>query len=224
MRKKVGLSQSGRLCFNPAPMTRHITLLALFVLLFTVSASWAQVGPYPAYPPPVGEAQPAYGQALSPAGLQPPPPGSQPPPPGSQQPPPPGGQQPPPPGSPYAPPPQPFAPMVQPPPTIVPAPSPIIVAPPVQMPRWVVSLDALWLERNVGSSNFLGYAANNIGGTPSGMVTDTLYSNDYLFPLVTGLRLQLGADQRSVGRRRDVLGLAAVVGGRVDLWRASPLW
>jgi len=82
------------------------------------------------------------------------------------------------------------------------------------MPRWVVSVDALWLERSVGSNNFLGYAAYNVGGTPSGLVTDNLYSDDTLFPLVTGLRVQLGA------RINDQLAVEATYWG-LQQWSAG---
>ncbi len=85
---------------------------------------------------------------------------------------------PPPPGGPWTPP--------GPPPLYVtpanPPPVQIPTLPTVQPPRWMVSVDALWLERDVGSSIFLGSTQ-----------TEAMFSDDYPLSLQPGVRLQVGA-------------------------------
>jgi len=74
------------------------------------------------------------------------------------------------------------------------APSEAIIIPAAQSPRWIVSADALWLERTVGSSVPLGFTAFNGGAhDPHLWPIEGLFSDDKLFPLETGVRLQLGA-------------------------------
>ena len=52
---------------------------------------------------------------------------------------------------------------------------------------------ALFLERSVGSSTLLGATFYNPGsGNPPAFGTDALYTDDELFPLETGVRLQFG--------------------------------
>ena len=63
-----------------------------------------------------------------------------------------------------------------------------------ESPRWIVSAEALWLERSVGSSIPLGFTAVNDGSHgPWAQAIDGLYSDDVLFPLQAGVRLQIGA-------------------------------
>lgn len=82
------------------------------------------------------------------------------------------------------------------PPTYTPAPGPVVGPYPIERnegPRWIFSADALFLERSVGSSIFLGQTVYNPGsGNPQALPTDTLYSDDELFNLETGVRLQFG--------------------------------
>ncbi len=69
-----------------------------------------------------------------------------------------------------------------------------IVIPVAPSPHWIVSAEALWLERTVGSSIPLGFSAFNNGSYgPHGWAIDGLYSDDAPFALTTGVRLQLGA-------------------------------
>jgi hypothetical protein len=69
---------------------------------------------------------------------------------------------------------------------------PITPAPPLPSYQWSVSLEALWLERSVGSSIGLGFTAYNpASGVPQQYDTDSLFSDDVQFPLATGLRLQV---------------------------------
>jgi hypothetical protein len=75
---------------------------------------------------------------------------------------------------------------VVPPPVVV---QPVIV-PPIPVSHWSVCVDALWLERNVGSSVPLGYTYLNLPATPP-VPIDALQSDDVLFPLETGVRLQI---------------------------------
>ena len=55
-------------------------------------------------------------------------------------------------------------------------------------PRWRFSADALFLERSIGSSMPLGVTVYN----PSGIQADSLYSDDELMGLETGMKLELG--------------------------------
>ncbi len=85
------------------------------------------------------------------------------------------------------------------PPAAAPRPNETIVVS-AESPRWIVSAEALWLERSVGSSIPLGFTAVNDGSHgPWTQVIDGLYSDDALFPLAAGVRLQIGAriDDRS---------------------------
>lgn len=76
------------------------------------------------------------------------------------------------------------------------------VIPAAQSPHWIVSAEALWLERTVGSSAPLGFTAFNDGSHgPHAWPIDALFSDDVLFPLETGVRLQLGA---RIGEERAV--------------------
>ena len=59
-------------------------------------------------------------------------------------------------------------------------------------PRWDVSVDALWLERDVGASIPLGSTSYNYGSHRiQAIETDSLWSDDVWFPLSTGLRVQV---------------------------------
>jgi hypothetical protein len=66
------------------------------------------------------------------------------------------------------------------------------VLPPLQQPRWIIGVDALWLERTVGSSIQLG-TANFVAGPFAGQQADALYTDDRDFPLETGVRFQVAA-------------------------------
>ena len=55
---------------------------------------------------------------------------------------------------------------------------------------WDLSVDALWLERDTGKGALLG--STGYGG-PYGPQADSLWSDDVLFPLAPGVRLQLTA-------------------------------
>jgi len=94
---------------------------------------------------------------------------------------------------PYVPMPGPYVPMVPPPVLVQP-----VIAPPIPSSRWSISIEALWLERNVGCSTALGYTFVN--PTPA-LTTDVLQSDDVLFPLATGMRLQISrqiSDQAAI--------------------------
>jgi hypothetical protein len=86
---------------------------------------------------------------------------------------------------------------------VVPAePAEAFVVPSAQSPHWVVSADALWLERTVGSSVPLGFTAFNDGAhDPHVWPVDALFSDDIFFPLEPGVRLQVGA---RIGEERAV--------------------
>ncbi len=59
-------------------------------------------------------------------------------------------------------------------------------------PRWDVSVDALWLERDAGTSIPLGFTSYNYGSHAMQAIgTDSLWSDDVYFPLAAGLRLQV---------------------------------
>jgi hypothetical protein len=73
-----------------------------------------------------------------------------------------------------------------------------VIAPPIPSSRWSVSIEALWLERDVGCSTALGFTF--INPTPA-LATDVLLSDDVLFPLATGMRLQVSrqiSDQAAI--------------------------
>jgi hypothetical protein len=77
-----------------------------------------------------------------------------------------------------------------------------VVIPAAQSPHWVVSADALWLERTVGSSLPLGFTALNDGSHgPHDWPADALFTDDIFFPLESGVRLQIGA---RIGEERAV--------------------
>jgi len=58
------------------------------------------------------------------------------------------------------------------------------------VPRWAVSIDALWLERSVSRGVCLGYTDYwNPGPNPP--ARDSLWSDDVLLPLEPGIRVQL---------------------------------
>ena len=220
-------------------MNRRTAPLPLLLVLVVTSMARAQSGPEGGIPLPPADAMSAY-RAPSPIG---PPPGSIPPPPAApftapgDQPSPPPGPSSPPPSQSYPPPGQPYAPrgaIVVPPsgqpyrsypyagPVAVPPGAvlvPIMPAPPLPSYRWSVSLEALWLERSVGGSVPLGYTTYNpASGSPQLLPEDSLFSDDVLFPLATGLRFQVsrrldertaidatywGLQQWSVGRAID---------------------
>ncbi len=71
---------------------------------------------------------------------------------------------------------------------MVPAP---MVLPPLPQSRWNVAVDALWLERTVGSNVQLGNAIIQTGPF-AGSTADQLYSDDQSFPLEAGIRFQVG--------------------------------
>ena len=123
---------------------------------------YAPQQPYPCPPPP----PPPYGSPSI-----------------SETSPPPTPYPPPPPGPIYGPPPAPYGP----PPGAVLVPAPVLL-PPLPQSRWNVSVDALWLERTVGSSVLLGNAVY-----PSGHLADQLYSDDQFLPLEAGVRFQVAA-------------------------------
>ena len=198
-------------------MNRHIFPLALVVLLLNAVAASAQVASNPQVPPPppAPDASPMPGPALSPAAT---PPAGQPVPqpvpqpalqPGPQSP-----QPVPPPAVPYyAVPPQPlwqpYSPYTPAPPpgtVIVPAPRPgpgtFITIPGLETPHWDLTVDALWLERSVGNSVGLGFTSDGYV-TPNGhyLPNETMYSDDVLLPLETGVRFQISrkiSDQTAI--------------------------
>jgi hypothetical protein len=61
---------------------------------------------------------------------------------------------------------------------------------PADGPHWMVSAEALWLERTDDRDVILGQTVTNNGG-PS-FVVDQLTSGDELFPLAAGVKFQLG--------------------------------
>jgi hypothetical protein len=59
-------------------------------------------------------------------------------------------------------------------------------------PRWDISIDALWLERDAGNGVPLGFTSYNYGPHALQAIrTDSLWSDDVLFPLASGIRLQV---------------------------------
>ena len=69
-------------------------------------------------------------------------------------------------------------------------------------PHWDISLDVLWLERDTGRGVFLG---RSFGYGPT--ADDQLWSDDVLFPLTPGIRLQL------VGQITDGMAIEATCWG-----------
>ncbi len=59
-------------------------------------------------------------------------------------------------------------------------------------PHWVFSAEALWLERTDDRGVFLGSAVTTINSGSPGLEVDRLHSDDTLFALATGVKLQLG--------------------------------
>ena len=179
---------------------------ALFLSLFVVSAVRAQEGYSPQTPPPPPT---QYAPSPSPSDAPPPqyvPQQQYPPPPQQyapqQQYPPPAPVTTPPPApynlppgpppsapyGPYTPPPGPI--YGPPPPGAVMVPAPMVL-PPLPQSRWNVAVDALWLERTVGSNVQLGNAIIQTGPF-AGSTADQLYSNDQFLPLEAGIRFQVG--------------------------------
>ena len=71
-------------------------------------------------------------------------------------------------------------------------PVPVVLAPPLSSSAWSASIDALFLERSSGGSIPLGYSVYNASSNlPPAFPTDTLYSDDAVFPLAAGVRLEL---------------------------------
>jgi hypothetical protein len=121
----------------------------------------------------------------------------------------------PPPAVPYYPPPpqtlwppySPYGPVAPPPGTvIVPAPRPgpgtFTTIPGLETPHWDLTVDALWLERDVGNSVGLGYIANGSGGSGHYHFNpDAIYTDDVCLPLEAGVRFQLSrriSDQAAI--------------------------
>ena len=78
-------------------------------------------------------------------------------------------------------------------------------------PRWDVSVDALWLTRDTGKSVLLGYSQYNDSSHASAAVQpDSLWSDDELFPMTPGARLQL------VGRINDRMTIETTCWGFHD--------
>jgi len=160
-------------------MNGRLFHLALASLILAASAALAEVSSDP-QPPESG---------VLPGSMSEPPPG-----------PPPTFSAPSPSGEPIS---QPATPYVPPPASVPAVPGPretIVIS--EQPPRWIVSAEALWLERSVGSSIPLGFAAlNDPSLGPPGLVVDSLYSDDVLFPLQAGVRFQIAAridDQKAI--------------------------
>ena len=67
-----------------------------------------------------------------------------------------------------------------------------VPAPPLASSTWSVAIDALFLERSSGGGIPLGYSVYNAAsGLPPQVQTDNLYSDDALFPLEAGVRLEI---------------------------------
>jgi hypothetical protein len=204
-------------------MERRTFHLSLAAVLLSCSAALAQTGSNPPTQPPATESMPSprsvgsspVASPLNQPVLQPTapsaPPGATWPPPGQPvvQPttpcmPPPGQPVYPPPGQPVYPPPAgwvlvPAGPMWQPPP------SPGLgLVPGETNPRWDVSFEALWLERDTDRSVSLGFTRYNPGShARQAIPSDHLWSDDALFTLQPGIRLQL------VGRITDQMAIEA---------------
>jgi hypothetical protein len=68
----------------------------------------------------------------------------------------------------------------------------MVVPPPATPSRWTISTEALWLERSIGNSAPLGFTAYNFPfNAPPAWPTHNLHTDDVLFPLEIGLRLQV---------------------------------
>ena len=68
----------------------------------------------------------------------------------------------------------------------------LVPAPPLASQQWSVAIDALFLERNSGGGIPLGYSVYNpSSGLPPALPTENLYSDDALFPLEAGVRLEI---------------------------------
>ncbi len=65
--------------------------------------------------------------------------------------------------------------------------------PPLQSLPWSANIDAMFLERSSGGSIPLGFTAYNsaVAPAPPAVSPDTLYSDDQVFPLTAGIRLEL---------------------------------
>jgi len=89
------------------------------------------------------------------------------------------------------------------------APSPGLgLVPGATNPRWDISVDALWLERDMGRGIALGYSDYNHGShAPQAVRTDSLWTDDVLFPLAPGIRFQL------VGRITDQMAIETTCWG-----------
>jgi hypothetical protein len=75
-----------------------------------------------------------------------------------------------------------------------PTPSPGLgLVPGADNPRWDLSLDVLWLALDTGKGVPLGYTSYNFDPPPHAMRIYSLWSDDALFPLEPGIRLQLVA-------------------------------
>jgi hypothetical protein len=185
-------------------MNWHGLYLLWLVVVLGSSTALGQMGAEPQLPPPPGVAAvPPSGPMLPPPGqgIAPQPAGPLAPPPGALVSPPPGpptpgpyvpGQYPP---GPYAPgqyPPGPYAPGAPPPPGSAPWVVQPVIVPPIASSQWSVSADALWLERDAGGSTPLGFTFVNPNSTSfPALPTDVLRSDDVLFPLAAGVRLQI---------------------------------
>ncbi len=102
-----------------------------------------------------------------------------------------------------------------PPPGAVLVPAPVLL-PPLPQSRWNVSVDALWLERTVGSSVLLGNASLS-----SGHLADAVVQRRPVPSLGGGRAFPSGRlAERSDGHRGDLLGLAAMVRRPLLLRRA----
>jgi hypothetical protein len=87
----------------------------------------------------------------------------------------------------------------------MPVPSPGLgLVPGETNPRWDISVDALWLARDTGNGIPLGFTSyNHESHAPRAVRTDSLWSDDVLFPLEPGIRFQL------IGRITDQMAIEA---------------
>ncbi|MGA2063230.1 MAG: hypothetical protein ABSG67_22395 [Thermoguttaceae bacterium] len=85
----------------------------------------------------------------------------------------------------------------------MPVPSPGLgLVPGDSNPRWDFSVDALWLERDTGVAVPLGFTSFNYGShAPQAVRTDSLCTDEVLFPLEPGIRLQV------IGRITDQMAI-----------------
>ena len=71
-------------------------------------------------------------------------------------------------------------------------------------PRWDISIDVLWLERDIGNGVRLGFTSYDSGlRAPHAVRMDRLWSDDVLFPLEPGIRFQF------IGRITDQMAIEA---------------